>query len=641
MTTRPTVSPLSRVRAAELGRDDGPTDGQLLGRFVEERDEAALGALVRRLGPAVLGVCRRVIGDAHLAEDAFQATFLVLARKADQIRPREQVGAWLYGVAYRVARRARAARCRRLTREQPMSARSTAVIEPPDRSNDLLAVLDQELAKLPEHYRAVILLCDLDGRTRKDAATRLGIPDGTLSNRLAAARKMLARRLSRRGVALGAGGIAVLLSQAPVAARVPPALVGTTARLATGDAGSPAAPAVSALADGEMKMILLTKLNGLVASVAAVVVGAALAVQAPATGNDPPREPAPALVAVTGPLPRAKPAEPPAPKVIDNDGSFDNIAFSPDGKLIAAQTRVVDENDRTKTTSVIKVWDVKTGKLVKTVFEGKNVLGVAFAPDGKHVAATTVKFDPTKNKPGDVRGAFTSEVIIWDAATGTETARLTDCAAHTLYHVAYSPDGKYVATGGGIISPTSVPAGGDVTVWDAKTGKVLWANQDHKDAIRRLSFSADGTMLATPSDDGTVRVWDSFTGKHLKTFDPKAQGGVYSAAFSPDGKLVAGWIDGAVRVWDVATGEEKHTLKGYKPGSMAAVRFLPDGTLLTAGTSENADGNLKLWDVTTGKLVKAFTDPNLTMRSLDVTADGKTAAVGTSEKTLVLVPLGK
>ena len=193
-----------------------------------------------------------------------------------------------------------------------------------------------------------------------------------------------------------------------------------------------------------------------------------------------------------------------------------------------------------------------------------------------------------------------------------------------------------------MLSPSSVPDKGEVTVWDAKTGNVLWSSQDHQKNVRRLAFSADGTMVATPSDDGTIRVWDSFTGKHLKTLDPKAEGGMYSAAFSPDGKLVAGWANGGVRVWDVATGDEKLLLKGgYKPGSMTAVRFLPDGTLVTAGTAEKADGNLKLWDVTTGKLVKAFADPNLSMRSMDVTADGKTIAVGTWEKSLVLVPVVK
>src|SRR5262245_24259682 len=140
MKTQPIRSPLARVRAAELGRDGGPTDAQLLGRFVEEHDEAALAALVRRLGPAVLGVCRRVVGDEHLAEDAFQATFLVLVRKAEQIRPREQVGSWLFGVAYRVARRARAVRYRRLAKEQSMPA-------PEDRA----ASRSQSEASLEDH----------------------------------------------------------------------------------------------------------------------------------------------------------------------------------------------------------------------------------------------------------------------------------------------------------------------------------------------------------------------------------------------------------------------------------------------------------------------------------------------------------
>jgi RNA polymerase sigma factor (sigma-70 family) len=650
MTARPTSNPLTRVRATELGRDGGPTDGQLLARFVEERDEAALGALVHRLGPAVLGVCRRVIGDAHLAEDAFQATFLVLVRKADQVRPREQVGAWLYGVAYRVARRARAARFRRLAKEQPVSARSAPASpnaggrESPGspEAEELLAVLDEELARLPEHYRAVILACDLEGRTRKDAATRLGIPDGTLSNRLAAARKMLARRLTGRGVTLGAGGIAAVLSQASASARVPPALAGTTARLAGWDAGSPVAPAVSALADGELKMILFTKLNGLLAGMLLLVAGFWIATP-PSTGDDRPvRKPAFALVAVPAPRPDDKPADPPAPKVIDNDGPLDDLAFSPDGKLIAAQTRVIDEDDRFKTTTPIKLWDAKTGKLVKTLYEGKHANGIAFDPDGKRVLTAITKFDKDKAKPGDVREAFSVSVCIWDVATGQPTATLTDSTAHTLYHLAFSPDGKYLAASGVLFDASSVPAGGDVTVWDAKTGKVLWANQDHKNAVRRLAFSADGKLLVTPSDDGTVRVWDSFTGKHLKTIDAKSERGVFSAAFSPDGKLIAGagGSDGA-QVWDAETGELKHTLKAGTAGGIAVVRFLPDGTLVTAGTSGKGDGNLKLWDVKTGKLVKALADPNLIVRSMDITRDGKTIAVGTWEKSLVLVSLSK
>jgi RNA polymerase sigma factor (sigma-70 family) len=630
------------VRAAELGSDGGPTDGQLLARFVEERDEAALGALVRRLGPAVLGVCRRVIGDAHLAEDAFQATFLVLVRKADQIRPREQVGAWLFGVAYRVARRARAVRYRRLAKEQPMPARSSPAAEANRETpaDDLLAVLDEELAKLPEHYRAVILLCDLNGHTRKDAAERLGIPDGTLSNRLTAARKMLARRLTRRGVTLGAGGIAAVLSQAPAAARVPPALVGTTARLAVTEAGSPVTPAVSALADGEMKMILLTKLNGLLAGVALLVGVALVGAVPPAAGDDKPaRKPAPALVVVAEPRLAEKPDDPPALTLIDNDGPLDDLAFSPDGKLIAAQTRIKEADGRTVRSHAVKLWEVKTGKLVRTLFEGKNVHGVAFAPDGKHVAAAVTKFDRNKALPGDVRPAFTSEVVTWNTDTGEETARLTDSTAHTLYHVAFSADGKYLAAGGALFDASSAPAGGEVTVWDAKTGKVLWSNQDHKNAVRRLAFSADGKLLATPGDDSTVRVWDSFTGKHQKTFT-KDGAYFFSTAFSPDGKLLAGaGQDGAARVWDLATGDEKQVVKGGYDTGIQLVKFLPDGTLVTAGTAVKTDGSLKFWDVKTGKRLRAITDPSYALRSMDVSADGKTAAVGSFLKTLAIVPL--
>ena len=524
-----------------------------------------------------------------------------------------------------------------------MSARRVTAQEPRDEPDDLALVLDEELARLPETYRAVILACDVEGRTRKDAAARLGIPDGTLSNRLASARRMLARRLTRRGIAPGAAGIAALLPQASAAARVPPALVGATVRLASGDAAVPAAPTVSALADGEMKMILFTKLNAALVGVVVLVAGVAfVGAKPPAAIENRPPSPVPlALVAVSEPRLPAKPAAPPATKVIDNDGPIDDVALSPDGKFAVAQTRVLDE-DRSKTVSPVKLWNVKTGQLVRTLYEGKNAHGIAFSPDGKHVATAITKFDRAKVKPGDIRDAFSSEVLVWDVATGRMAATLTDSTAHTLYHIAYSRDGKYIAAGGGLFDPSSAPAGGEVTVWDATSMKVLWSNQEHKNAVRRLMFSADGKQLATPSDDGTIRLWDSFTGKHQKTIDSKAEHGIFSAAFSADGKLIAGAVssDGTVRVWNAETGELKHTFEGYKPGSMTVVSFLTDGTLVTAGTAEKGDGNLKLWDVKTGRPLKAIADPNLTMRSMDVSADGKTVVVGTWEKSLVIVPLG-
>src|SRR5688572_12043831 len=168
-----------------------PPDRELLGAFTARGDQAAFAALLRRHGPMVLRVCRRLLGQEQDAEDAFQATFLVLARKAASIVPREAVGGWLYGVACRTAQAARGRRGRREARERTMS-------EPPERATppeaerlweELVPLLDRELGRLPQKYRLAVVLCELEGRSRKEAARQLGIPEGTLSSRLAAARK--------------------------------------------------------------------------------------------------------------------------------------------------------------------------------------------------------------------------------------------------------------------------------------------------------------------------------------------------------------------------------------------------------------------------------------------------------------------
>src|SRR6476620_2205434 len=155
----------------------GLRDGELLGRFVDRRDEAALAALVSRHGPMVWGVCRRLLGH-HDAEDAFQATFIVLVRKAASVRPREMVGNWLYGVARQAAMQARAAARHR----EIQVAQMPDTEAPQDRWADIRPILDEELSRLPDQYRAVIVLCDLEGRTRKDVADHLGCPEGTVAS---------------------------------------------------------------------------------------------------------------------------------------------------------------------------------------------------------------------------------------------------------------------------------------------------------------------------------------------------------------------------------------------------------------------------------------------------------------------------
>jgi RNA polymerase sigma-70 factor (ECF subfamily) len=260
----------------------GLTDGQLLERYVSRRDEAVFEAIVRRHGPMVWGVCRRVLGDHHDAEDAFQATFLVLARKASSIVPREMLPNWLYGVACQTAMRARAGIFKRRGRERQVPEMPEPAAEFRESWDDVLPLLDQELSRLPDHYRAPIVLCDLEGKTHWQAAEQLGWPVGTVAGRLSRARSLLAGRLSRRGVALSAGALAVLLSQEAALAGMPVSLIASTAMAASGFAAGQGAAGVvvsaraADLAEGVLKTMLLTKLKiatavlvGLVALVAA------------------------------------------------------------------------------------------------------------------------------------------------------------------------------------------------------------------------------------------------------------------------------------------------------------------------------------------------------------------------------------
>jgi RNA polymerase sigma factor (sigma-70 family) len=186
-------------------------DEQLLTRFAHGRDEAAFEGLVQRYGPLVFGVCRRLLANAHDAEDAFQATFLVLARKAASVGKGELVGHWLYGVAYRIARKARANIARRCAYEKQASAKSTVEpvydMNPPQFGN----LFDEEVARLPRKYRLPIVLCYLEGKPKGEIARQLGWPEGTVSARLTRAREMLRDWLTRKGVPLEAGMLAALL----------------------------------------------------------------------------------------------------------------------------------------------------------------------------------------------------------------------------------------------------------------------------------------------------------------------------------------------------------------------------------------------------------------------------------------------
>jgi RNA polymerase sigma factor (sigma-70 family) len=230
----------SATPASWEGDPQAAPDEQLLDRVLtlgESEAEEAFQALVRRHGPMVLGVCRHILGQVHDAEDAFQATFLVLARKAGTIRDRRVLGCWLYEVAYRIAVRAKTHAVRRRSRErQGAEVAAVAPAGDQDLAQDLAwaelrPVLHEEVNRLPEKYRSAVVLCYLEGRTNEEAAALLRWPVGTVKGRLSRARELLRSRLARRGLALSAAFLMARLAQGTAfAEEVPARLYGSTAR---------------------------------------------------------------------------------------------------------------------------------------------------------------------------------------------------------------------------------------------------------------------------------------------------------------------------------------------------------------------------------------------------------------------------
>src|SRR6266852_4409335 len=207
-------------------------DGALLDRFLTDHDEVAFATLLQRHGPLVLSVCRRVLGDGPDAEDAFQATFLVLVRRARSLDRTQPLGPWLFGVAQKIAVRAQSDAARRHAREKQGINMALLDHATEQSWNDLRPVLDEELAKLPEKYRAPLVLCDLQGKTHEQAALELGWPVGSMSRRLSRGRELLRKRLVKRGLTLSAGVLAAALTRATASAAVPTALAMTTTRAA-------------------------------------------------------------------------------------------------------------------------------------------------------------------------------------------------------------------------------------------------------------------------------------------------------------------------------------------------------------------------------------------------------------------------
>jgi RNA polymerase sigma factor (sigma-70 family) len=559
-----------------MGVVGGLSDGQLLERFMSRGHaggQIAFEEVVRRHGSMVLGVCQRALGDAHAAEDAFQATFLVLALKARSVRKADSLGPWLYGVAARVARRALLLSRRR--KETTLSAEDLAGMSCPDPEVvELRTILDEELERLPEKYRRPLVLCYLQGQTQDQAARALGWTKGTVSGRLARAKELLRSRLTRRGLASGAAVLGASLAPETAPAAVPSSLLMPTVRaaMAASLAGMEAGLSVgsgqaAALAHGILKTMYLGKIKAAV-PLLLLTLGAA-AVAAPKLWNS--RSAGPLPVRIASPTGAAQPLL--LPLVV-------GVGYTPDGK-----TAMSAQSD-----GLVRLWDPETGQPVGTINLVENTAGggaslvraFAFSPDGRLMAGAGRVHDNSSRR-------MVQRVWIWSLAERRPLRRI-DVETLELQSLAFSPEGASVATG---------DDSGRIQLWDVATGEELLTLRLGDQAIRGIAFSPDGMTLAATDLASGVQLWDLGGGRALGPVDAGSHSHALHPCFSPDGTLLAfGVPDGEVILWDRAGVRIRARTRVASQGSLA-IAFAPDSQSLSA--CGELDATITVLDTLTGR----------------------------------------
>jgi RNA polymerase sigma factor (sigma-70 family) len=660
---------LDRLRAEGMADHN---DADLLARFADQRDPMALEALVRRHGPIVLGACHRVLGKGPDADDAYQATFLVLARKASNIRKRQALGGWLHGVALNLARQTQTKLAVRRRREARLGTTMENLPMDADPSHRLCleesgSIIDEELEHLPAACRAAIIACYLENNSTAEAAKQLGIPASTLKSRLERGRELLRVRLSKRGVGLSAAALAMVLTeQGRALAR--PALVRATVEAAMSYTISGAAAVstnVAALAAKGVKVSALFKLKlAVVATFAVGLVGLAATVPITSeTDSDSPSQVA------DGPtqLVKAKLGQTVVGKDLFGDqlptGAIARlgtirwrhddfiyfVAVAPNGKSI-----ITAAYDRT-----IRVWDTANGKEIRRF--GPGLLVMPIPPNEPRLAESPQRPNDLVAVSTDVKllsTRFEPQVVdLWEIETGRKQGSLKLEHHYDGGGMAFSTDGKKLAI---------ASIFGQIRLWDIEAGKIIreFGKPTKSTAFGGLlgiRFSPDGKTLAcimvrNPNAQigyYTIDFWDPETGTAVqsmkgeegtngKGFIPKYP---HCVVYSPDSKLFAcATRDSEVCVLRIEDGLPLRKWKVADEDGYVILAFSADSAKLYTKNSKKSSVQFREWDIRSGnclrdfKLREEFTGTDnqsaMTTGRLAMSLDGKTLVTGSGSNAL-------
>jgi RNA polymerase sigma factor (sigma-70 family) len=615
MSRSPTAILLQHLRHWAGGCTDDPSsDRELLRRFATHRDEAAFAALVRRHGPMVLTVCRRILHRAEDAEDAFQATFLVLYRRAATHSWRESVGGWLHRVAARIALRLRADVARGAALLPRAVERNSADPLEQVTARELLATFDDELSRLPERYRSPLVLCCLQGKSQEETAAILGSSLSTIRRRLEHGRRLLHTRLTRRGLELPAALGALMLSKDASA------VVPAPSRIALGQTLNGNAPArVALLADSISKAAIWTPMKAAVGVLLLGLLTAGAGLAASHLLAPKPSEPEP-LASESPEKSKSQKAErtdlygdPLPPGALVRMGTvrfrhtnlIGNVAYSPNGRILAAAGHG----------GIIRLYDPATGRTLRQLqAHAHQYPAIAFAPDSKSLACVGTRL-----------------LQVWDVDTGKELRRFAVEASDDNSHywtipLVFSADGRLLA---------SVAQDHSVRIWEISSGKEIAKLRGHRNEVRCLAFSSDGKTLFSASDHGgaeagSMRVWNVAKAEELRKISlhsPRDEVPPTPLCFSPDCKTLAvaawQWLERkhakgttmlqahTVAVLDLETGAVRRKL-GPMVGRFKAASFSSDGKIITAmndewrvgsGTTQDDISRIKGWETATGRQV--------------------------------------